>query len=455
MRLTTLRARLLAGTALAAAAALTTAGAPALAASPPSSATYSVAPIVDVSTSCGTQNAEVETATDPKLGYVFSLWMGCGISFARSTNGGASYGAPLSLPGSTGSQLNSWDPAIAVAPDGTVYASFMVSHSNQWYPVVDVSYDHGKTFSQSVGLVPPDAKNWGDREFLAVGPDGTVYLTWDYGPNRSSVVSVCPSSGSCAFTNGDLNVVLQKSTDQGRTWSSMTYLSPGFPASGGDSAPLVVEPNGAIDVLYQAYTVTDPVTYALAPAYEYFTRSTDKGATWTTPVRVGGSVGTMAAVEWWIDGDVGVDATGNLYATWDTQGTAADGTAIDTGWLSYSTDHGVTWSTPVQGPADTLNVPHIMQVVGGPSGVAYVAWLSSSDPAGYGLYLRTYRIGAGWISPVTQVSTAFGDTSVWPGDTIGIATLSPTTLSLAWGSAIPGGNKKSDVFTTTVGVTLS
>ena len=424
------------------------------AAQAPPTATYTIAPIVDTSTQCGTQNAEVETATDPKLSYVYQAWMGCGISFSRSTSGGTSYGAPLSLPGSTGSQTNSWDPAIAVGPQGQVYVAFMVSHNNQWYPVVDASFDNGRTFTQSTSLIPPDSKNWGDREFLAVAPDGTIYLTWDYGPNRSSVTSICPANGSCAFATGDLNVVLQKSTDGGRSFGPMSYISPGFPASGGDSAPLVVEPNGRVDVLYQAYTVTDPVSYALDPAYEYFTSTTDQGATWSRPVRVGASVGTMAPEEWWIDGDIAVDGGGNLYATWDTQRTAADGTATDIGWLSYSTDHGVTWSAPIQAPADTLGVPHVMQAVGGPAGIVYVAWLSSSDPAGYGLYLRTYKLGTGWISPQTRVSTSFGDTSVWPGDTIGIATLSPTRLALAWGSAIPSGNKKSDVFATTVTIKL-
>ena len=31
----------------------------------------------------------------------------------------------------------------------------------------------------------------------------------------------------------------------------MVHVSPGFPASGGDSAPLVVEPSGRVDLLYQ------------------------------------------------------------------------------------------------------------------------------------------------------------------------------------------------------------
>ena len=51
-------------------------------------------------------------------------------------------------------------------------------------------------------------------------------------------------------------MVMQKSVDRGKTWTKMSDISPGFPASGGDSSPLVVEPDGRIDVLYQGYQVT-------------------------------------------------------------------------------------------------------------------------------------------------------------------------------------------------------
>src|SRR5438445_6191626 len=147
--------------------------------------TYTVGPVTDLSASCSGQNAEVEQAVDQTLGYVYVDWMGChGIGFARSTDGGRSFEAPTSLPGTVGSNYNTWDPAVAVGPDGTVYAAFMRSKNSQWYPVVAASFDQGQTFTQVTELIPPDPKNWGDRNFIAVGPDGTVYLTWDYGPSR-------------------------------------------------------------------------------------------------------------------------------------------------------------------------------------------------------------------------------------------------------------------------------
>ena len=417
------------------------------------SVSYAVGPIVNLTTSCAGQNAEVEQAVDPSLGYVYEEWMGCsGIAFARSTDGGRTFSDPMSVPGSVGSSFNSWDPALAVAPDGTVYAAFMLGHSSQWYPVVAASFDHGATFGQVTPLTPPDAKNWGDRDFIAVGPDGTVYVTWDYGPERTSVTFICSSSGSCAFSTGDLNVVMQTSSDRGKTFGPMSYVSPGFPASGGDSGPMVVEPSGRVDVLYQGYHITNTTTYAMDPAYSYFTSSTDHGVTWSAPVRVGAQGGTMSLSEWWIDGAIGRDAGGNLYATWDTQVTNPGGSANDFGWLSFSTDGGGTWSAPIQAPADQLNVPHIMEVAGGGSGVAYVGWLSNSNPLGYAQYLRAFSINHGWLSAPFQVSTQFGASSVWPGDTFGISTLAPGQVALSWGSAVPSVGKKSDVYATTVRV---
>src|SRR5215472_12018685 len=74
---------------------------------------------------CTGPNAEVEQATDGAN--VYEVWIGCNrsIGFARSIDGGASFGPSQVVLGSAHRRgFHSWDPALTVAPDGTVYVSY-------------------------------------------------------------------------------------------------------------------------------------------------------------------------------------------------------------------------------------------------------------------------------------------------------------------------------------------
>ena len=330
----------------------------------------------------------------------------------------------------------SWDPSVAVGPDGTVYVGYMVEGSTQIYPVVAASFDHGISFPQVTQLIPPDQNNWGDRVFLAVGPDGAVYATWDYGPWISYIQLICSQGGSCSFSYGDLNAVVQKSTNRGLTFSDMVHVSPHFPGGGAEAAPMVVESSGQVDAYYQADRTLNQQDFKLAPGGGHVTSSVDEGDNWSKPFFLTSSTGKVALEVWWIDGSIGIDAGDNLYATWDVQGKNSNGTPNDIGWLSYSTDHGKNWSKPIKAIPDKLAVPHIVEVVGGANGIAYVAWLSDSDSRGYAMYLRTFSIKKGWLGPPVRISKDFGNSSVWPGDTFGISTRNPNTLVLSWTSAL-------------------
>ena len=76
----------------------------------------------------------------------------------------------------------------------------------------------------------------------------------------------------------------------------------------------------------------------------------------------------------------------------------------------------------------------MMEVAGGGPGDAYVSFFSAANPNGYADYLRTSSITHGFLGGPLQVSPEFGDTSLWPGDTFGISTLSPADLVLSWGT---------------------
>src|SRR6266487_83013 len=341
---------------------------------------------VDVSQNCSGQNAEVEEATATP-GFIYQVWIGCGgIGYARSTDAGASYSAAVEMPGSGGA----WDPAIAVGPTGIVYVAYMLSSGGYDYPVVSASFDQG------------------------------------------------------AYSNGDLNAVVQKSTDGGRTFGPITPIGPNYPINGGYSAPVLVDPAGRVDALYWGHQ-TDPNTYALSPGYEYFTSSSDGGTTWpASPQQLYPSDGSIALPTWWIDGDLAIDSGGTLYATWDTQ--TSNG---DIGYLSYSSDGGTTWSTPVRVTPDTDSAMHNVQVAGGAPGTAYVAWQTSAPSQGYATYLQTFSTTTGLAGTPALVSAAYGNPSVWPGDTFGLATLPGNQIALSWGSA-NGTGSTSEIYATVV-----
>lgn len=414
--------------------------------------TYAISPISEITGSCPLSSNEIEQAVDGS--YVYEEWIGCddAIDFTASADGGLHFGKPITLTGSA----QGWDPSVAVAPDGTVYAAFMQESARHMFPVVEASVNHGRTFPRVSTLVPRQVDNWGDRDFIAVGPRGTLYLTWDYGPSASDIGLLCPPGGSCGYSRGDVNIVLQKSTNGGRTWGRIIPVSPGFPASGADIGPLLVQPSGRVYVEYQRYHVGRKL--ALSNGYSYVTWSADGGKRWSRPDRIGPARLTMSNSEWWIDGDIGTDAGGDLYVTYDTQVHGRD-----IGWLSYSTNGGRTWSALRRVTPDSDDATHIVQVTGGTRGIAYVGWLADNARAGYSLYLRPFSIAKGWLSAPIRVSRKFGNKGVWPGDTIGLTTEPATTsgpeagwprVAVSWGSA-PGRSVTSQDYAAVVAFNLS
>jgi BNR/Asp-box repeat protein len=392
---------------------------------------------------CPSPNAEVEQAVSGR--FVYEVWMGCNgrlgfsLGFARSVDGGKKFGAARIVRGTR--SVHVWDPAVAVAPDGTVYVSYMITSGVSTpggnvlenTPAVAVSVDHGRSFARVSKLPVPTPStlhgNWGDRDFIAVGPDRTVYVTWDYGPSADEVALNCPAEGSCAFSGGDFNAVVQKSTDGGKTWTALQTISPGFPLGGAWSAPIVVEPDGALGVLYLGHP-TDPATLAVGPGTEYFTSSSDGGATWSSPVAVDPGAGTVGLRTWWIDGSLSVDSAGNLYATWDTQNDTGD-----TGWLAWSSDGGRTWSPALR--VTSGSAERLIEVAAAGAGSAYVAWQTprATQPKGYATYLRRLALGEGWTGPARRVSDPrHGARTIWPGDTFGLSTRGGSAL-VSWGSS--------------------
>ncbi|MCI4368734.1 MAG: fibronectin type III domain-containing protein [Thermoplasmata archaeon] len=390
-------------------------------------------------------NAEVQQALDPVTRFLYEEWIGCGgIGFSRSIDGGFSFQPALVVPGSLG---YSWDPALAVSSNGTVYAAYMTNDGTGDQPRVAWSWNHGGSFAGNASAFVPTLTEFSDRDFIAVAPNGTLYLTWDYGPNGSLDANGtgCASAGSCYFVSGDYNAMFVRSTDGGKNWSNPVPIDAAqYPWGGSPAAPLLVEPNGAIDVLFEDYNTT--AQHNLTLGYNYFTQSTDGGASWSPRVRV--SVLPFANTSWWIDGTLSRDNSGTLYAAFDSSNQS-----VDTAWATVSRDDGATWASPTRLNPDADSAIHIMATVaGGENGTSYVTWMSNNSTLGWSLFEEVFSGNGSSLSPPTVVSAMVGINGVWGGDTTGLTYLGQGEVALSWGyGVLVNGTPASEVYAAVLG----
>ena len=405
------------------------------------------------------QGAGTWEAVDPVTHYIYVVWQSdYGIGFSRSIDGGASFQPAITVPGSADTFTNtsynfSFNPTVAVSFDGTVYVGFAYSSLNlvtfgtpSGAPMVSVSYNHGASFAFTSVVAHLSPTSFTDSPFVAAGPGRTVDMTWAYAPNGSTLVTDCdPLLPSCGYGAGELNAVFAQSVNGGRTWGRMVAINPGYPYGGGDSDPLVVEPNGQIDVLYQGYEMNH-TTYALGDGREYFTASSDGGRSWSVPVEVGNPLYITNDTEYWLEGHLAIGSDGTLYAVWDTQAPLGD-----IGSFSYSTDGGHRWSAPIRVTTNASAV-HLMAVVAGDAGTAYIGWIANADvPLGWSGYVTEFSTLAHHLETTVRVNSLYSLPGLYTGDTVGLAYLGHDEVSMAWGIELnTTGNLSENVYNVVV-----
>ncbi|TMK96437.1 MAG: exo-alpha-sialidase [Actinobacteria bacterium] len=206
------------------------------------------------------------------------------IVFNRSTDGGATWGKPQQLSQATFSEGGRTGAVVQVGPDGTVYVVWADVVKRDPQIRIAISHDGGKTFPNKDVKVAslatdnpfddplPGASFFGGTGLpsFAVGPDGSLYVSWGRRTGEHTVAMVV------------------KSTDKGLTW--------GTPVVAGDVVgrseifqAVTVDPTGTVQLIFNAL---DDVAVGTPPGggvvfYDaYWTESTDGGATWGTPLKI-------------------------------------------------------------------------------------------------------------------------------------------------------------------------
>jgi hypothetical protein len=189
------------------------------------------------------------------------------------------------------------------------------------------THDAGATWQGPAIAGPEPADSAADCGFTghlqqssapAVGPGGEVYVVWQYGPTFDGA----------GQTTADANIYFARSLDGGVTFSTPTSVAGinsaranppiGYNRARVNDHPRIEvattgESKGRIYVTY--YSSTSPVPSATNPAsaqtlvniQTYLKHSDDGGATWSTPVEIGGALpsplpsGVGAIKRWWPD----------------------------------------------------------------------------------------------------------------------------------------------------------
>lgn len=264
----------------------------------------------------------------------------------------------LKLPPGVAGKL--FAPSAAYDGRGVLYVSYVIlsgtgnDPDSYW---VARSGDGGLSFEEPTKIAGPDTY----QTSLAVAPrSGRLYASWLQSNLEATTCLLC-------FSQTGLPIVVSRSDDGGKTWSPPVQVSDAGRQRVG--APvLAVDNDGNPAVLYVDYGDDRWDWQNLPGRYEgtfslVFTRSVDRGDTWVPGRVVDAEIVPTGRflVYLPVSPGFGIASNGDVYAAW------ADARAGDPDiLLRRSTDHGKTWSKPVQvnrgAPGD--GVPQDMPAVG-------------------------------------------------------------------------------------------
>lgn len=217
-----------------------------------------------------------------------------------ATARGQTFSTPINISSAVGGGL----PLIAVDSAGNIDIAWAGAAPARGV-FFTRSTDNGKDFATPTTVAP--SSSGGEKLQMAVDQSGAIYLFWQ---------------------ESNQHYVLSRSTNGGASFSAPTDLSTtlGLGTLTANLPTLAIDPTNNVDLIWPQFGSTGSIL---------FSRSTDGGATFSSPVTVG-TFGYAAGAQ------IGFDASGNIDVLWFEETTTQGGTCLLR--FSRSTNSGASFS---------------------------------------------------------------------------------------------------------------
>ncbi|QDU69490.1 sialidase family protein [Engelhardtia mirabilis] len=189
-----------------------------------------------------------------------------------------------------------------------------------------------------------------------------------------ALLAFCEGRRTGSADSGDIDLLLRRSTDRGRTWSDVQVLWDDGTNVCGNPCPVVDRESGAITLLMTWSDGDVPesdiaVGHGTDSKRVFLSRSTDDGLTWSEPADITPSV---KPVEWsWYVAGPGAgiqmergEHAGRLVVPCDHKTPGPEGTRFES-HVILSDDGGLTWRAGGSAPRDAVNECEVAELEDG------------------------------------------------------------------------------------------